>query len=576
LAEVQFPWSRRSRIAAREACERRSAREADQMTLRIDFAPDRVAYYRAQGWWTDELIGDWLARAARLTPDQAAIVHGGRAVTFAELARLVRAFARGLDRLGIAKGDVVAVQLPNVLEFVVAYIGLASRGAVMQTLHMPYRAAEIENLLAHSGAAALICVAQHKDYAAAALGIELKSRLPRLAHVIAVGGAPQGTIAFDDLVADALQSDADPAPVTVTAADPFVLLYTSGTTAAPKGVPHPACTYLANFRLVAEEIGITSADTVFCAAPFTHLYGLSALSVALSGGATSILLPAFTPQEFADALRRTQPSVIYAGPAHMTGCLNAGLITARDLSRVRCVLLSGAAVSPELAEAIESALDAGEVLQLWGMTELQAGAFTRLGESREVRTHTAGRPVRGNELRVMREDGLPAAPDEVGELEMRGCSLFAGYLGNPEATAAAFTADGWFRTGDLASLDASGNLRIAGRTKEIINRGGVKFNPLDVEYLMVAHPAVEMCAIIPMPDPVLGERACCFVTLRPGRKFAFEEMQAWLAQHALSKVKWPERLEIIDAMPMTPTRKVMKGELVRELERRRQRDQQQQ
>jgi cyclohexanecarboxylate-CoA ligase len=546
------------------------------MTLRIDFPPDCAAYYRAHGWWTDELIGDWLARATRGTPGQAAIVQDGRTITFAELARLVRAFARGLDRLDIGKGDVVAVQLPNVPEFVVAYLGLASRGAVMQTVHMPYRAAEIETLLGHSGAVALVCVAQHKDYTAAALGIELKNRLPRLAHVIAVGRAPQGAVAFEDLVADAMRNDADPAPVAVTAADPFVLLYTSGTTAAPKGVPHPSYTYLANFRLVAEELAITSADSVFCAAPFTHLYGLSALSVALNGGATSILLPAFTPQEFADALRRTQPSVIYAGPAHMTGCLNAGLITARDLPRVRCVLLSGAAVSPELAAAIESALGAGEVLQIWGMTELQAGTFTRLGDSREVRTHTAGRPVRGNELRVVREDGLPAASDEVGELEMRGCSLFAGYLGNPEATAAAFTADGWFRTGDLASLDAGGNLRIAGRTKEIINRGGVKFNPLDIEYLMVAHPAVEMCAIVPMSDPVLGERACCFITLRPGRTLGFDEMQAWLAKHDVSKVRWPERLEIIDAMPMTPTRKVIKGALLKELERRRQHEQQQQ
>ncbi|NJN40551.1 MAG: AMP-binding protein [Gammaproteobacteria bacterium] len=151
---------------------------------------------------------------------------------------------------------------------------------------------------------------------------------------------------------------------------------------------------------------------------------------------------------------------------------------------------------------------------------------------------------------------------------MRGCSLFAGYLGNPQATAAAFTADGWFRTGDLASLDAEGNLRIAGRTKEIINRGGVKFNPLDVEHLLITHPAVEMCAIIPMPDPVLGERACCFVTLREGRQFGFRAMQEWLEKHAMSKVKWPERLEVIDAMPMTPTRKVIKSALVKELERR--------
>jgi len=545
------------------------------MTLRIDFPPERAAHYRAQGWWTDELLGDWLARAAAARPGGTAIVHEGRAVTYADLARRVRAFARALDRLGIAKGDVVAVQLPNLPEFVIAYLGLASRGAVMQTIHMPYRGAEIETLLAHSGAVAMICMARHKDYAAAALALELQAKLPRLAHVIAVGGAPTGAVAFDELVADAT-GDAEPAPVAVSAADPFVLLYTSGTTAAPKGVPHPSCTYLANFRLAAQALGVVSADRVLCAAPFTHLYGLSALSVALCAGAASILLPAFTPQDLAAVLRSTAPTVIYAGPAHVAACLNGGVLAGQALASVRFVILSGAAVAPDLAEAIEAALSGGKVLQLWGMTELQAGAFTRLADDRDVRMRTSGRPAPGNELRVVREDGGAAAPDEVGELEMRGCSLFAGYLDNPGATAAAFTADGWFRTGDLAALDAAGNLRIAGRTKEIINRGGVKFNPLDVEHLLVAHPAVEMCAIIPMPDPVLGERACCFVTLRDGQRFGFDAMQDWLARHAVSKLKWPERLEIIDAMPMTATRKVMKGALASELERRRQQEQAQQ
>jgi non-ribosomal peptide synthetase component E (peptide arylation enzyme) len=260
----------------------------------------------------------------------------------------------------------------------------------------------------------------------------------------------------------------------------------------------------------------------------------------------------------------------------MAGCLNAGLLAGIDLSSVRFVILSGAAVPPELAATIETALGRGKVLQLWGMTELQAGAFTRLDDASEVRTRTAGRPAPGNELRIVREDDSRAPPGEIGELEMRGCSLFAGYFDNPQATAAAFTADGWFRTGDLASLDAQGNLRIAGRTKEIINRGGVKFNPLDIENLMISHRAVETCAIIPMPDPVLGERACCFVTLRDGQTFGLESMREWLAQHAISKIKWPERLEIVDAMPMTATRKVMKGVLAKELARRLQSEQQQQ
>jgi cyclohexanecarboxylate-CoA ligase/acyl-CoA synthetase len=537
------------------------------MTIRIEYPPELAARYRAAGWWTDELLGDWLERAARAAPDRLALRQGPRNLSYAELRRHVRALARGFDRLGVGKGDVVAVQLPNVVEFVLAYLAIASRGAVMQTVHMPYRGAEIESLLRHSGAVAMICVGQVKDYAAAELALELRNKLPCLAHVIAVGRPPAGAIAFDELT-DVGAGDVDPRPVPLAASDAFVLLYTSGTTAAPKGVPHPYHTFLSNFRIAAQELGVGPQDVLLCAAPFTHLYGLSALSVALCAGASVVLLPAYSPQEFADLLVRERPTVVYAGPAHVANCLGSGLLDGKDCSSVRFVVLSGAAVPPELARGLEAKLGGGKVLQLWGMTELQAGAYARLADPSEDRIGSSGRAAPGNELRVMRDDGTPAAPGEVGELEMRGASLFVGYLENPAATAAAFTADRWFRTGDLASIDAAGNLHIAGRTKEVINRGGVKFNPLDVENLLIAHPAVEICAIVPMPDPVLGERACCFVTLRDGKTFGFDEMQRWLAGHGVGKVRWPERLEVIEAMPMTPTRKVMKGALVRELERR--------
>jgi cyclohexanecarboxylate-CoA ligase len=148
---------------------------------------------------------------------------------------------------------------------------------------------------------------------------------------------------------------------------------------------------------------------------------------------------------------------------------------------------------------------------------------------------------------------------------VRGISVFDGYLANPAATAAAFTTDGWFRTGDLACLDAQGNLRITGRTKEVINRGGVKFNPADVEALVAQHPAVAGCAIVPMPDPVLGERACCFVVPRAGAQVNLDMLREWLAQHAVAKTKWPERVELIAELPMTPTRKVKKSELAARL-----------
>ncbi len=542
------------------------------MTLRLDPAHPRVDEFRRAGYWSDVTLGDWLATNERECGDREALRWGARdalgsgggSLSWSQFGRQVRAFARGLDRFGIAKGDVIAVQLPNSVEFVTAYLAIASRGAVMQTLHMPYRAAELQTLLAHSKAVAAIVIAQAKDYSASRTVLELKPALPHMKHVIAVGpGAPEGALAFSDLVADAQSNATPPAPVTVTADMPFLLLYTSGTTSAPKGVPHAYRNFLGNSRLSARELSVTREDLLLSAAPYTHLYGLFSFNMALATGAVTLLMPAFSPPELAELFSRERPTIAFTAPAHIAACLGAKLFDGRDLSSLRYVQISGTAVPPELGRAFEPLLPGGKVMQLWGMTELQAGAYTRLADSEPVRIETTGCASPGTELRVVQDDGSPAAPGEVGELQVRGASLFSGYLDNPQATRDAFTEDGWFRTGDLAEMDAAGNTALAGRTKDIINRGGVKFNPVDVENLMAGHPAVLEAAVVPMPDPVLGEKACLFVTLRPGQSLQLTEVQRFLEEKKVSKLKWPERLEIIGAMPLTPTRKVIKGQLAK-------------
>jgi non-ribosomal peptide synthetase component E (peptide arylation enzyme) len=196
------------------------------------------------------------------------------------------------------------------------------------------------------------------------------------------------------------------------------------------------------------------------------------------------------------------------------------------------------------------------------MTETQGALYTRPGDALDVAASSAGRPSPGTEVRIIDADGCACAPGVEGELQVRGCLLFPGFLDNAEANAAAFTEDGWYRTGDLASVDDAGNVRITGRTKDVINRGGVKFNPRDVEDLVDSHPKVLQSAIVPMPDPVLGERACCFVTLRPdAAELTLEELVAFLMQKNIAKTKLPERLVVLKEMPLTPTRKVIKGRL---------------
>ena len=232
-----------------------------------------------------------------------------------------------------------------------------------------------------------------------------------------------------------------------------------------------------------------------------------------------------------------------------------------DLSSVRLVVLAGAAVPPDLVRALAPHLPNGEVCQLWGMTELQAGLYTRIGDGVDLAARSAGQASPGTEVRIADEHGREVPRGEEGELQARGPSVFAGYYENPEATSAAFTADGWFRSGDTARMDEAGNVTLTGRLKDVINRGGVKYNPQELELLVESLPAVVQCAIAPVPDERLGERACCYVVLGPAESVTLEAICDFLLGHGIAKFKLPERLEIVEEMPLTPTRKVIKGRL---------------
>lgn len=349
----------------------------------------------------------------------------------------------------------------------------------------------------------------------------------------------------------------------VTATDPFLLLYTSGTTSSPKAVSVTYNHFLSNARMCAAEMGIRPEDRILCLAPYTHLYGLYALELGFSVGATACLLDVFTPTGLVEALKRLKPTILIAGPAHIAPCLQQNLFQGVDFSHLRFAVLSGSTVPAALSAAFEDLIPNGRVLQAWGMTELQFGACSRPSDSRAVRFETIGRATPGTELRVADSDDRELSRGEVGELQVRGCSLFSAYVRNPEANRAAFTADGWLRTGDLASMDEHGNVLLRGRTKDRINRGGVKFNPIDMEIAIAGHPAVAQVAIAPVPDEALGEHASCFVVLKSGASLTFDELKGFLAEQKFAKFTWPEQLAIVPEMPMTPTRKVMKSELVR-------------
>ena len=541
----------------------------DAMMIRkaINFNPELASNYIEKGYWINETLNGHLTYYADISPEASAIIHSEGELSYKELKTSVDELTNGLIGLGLAKGDVVAVQLPNTLEFIISYFAITALGGVMQTIHMPYRDADIQFLLNHSKARVVICLPSFKDFNTADVMLTIKETSNSLKHVVTVGAnSSRETVAFDSLKVAGLPRIDNP-PV---GSDPFLLLYTSGTTSSPKGVPLTYQNMIGNARLSVPEFHMTSKDLNISAAPFSHLYGLYNFHVALCAGASNILLPIFTPLDLAKKIEETKATTVFLGPPHAASMINAGLLDKYNFSSVRFSMFSGSACPPQILKTYREKISTHggktSIGQLWGMTETAGATFCRDDGPEDLALKSAGPAAPGNEIRVVSaESGAVVSANTEGELQVRGSSVFPGYLNNPEANAGAFTADGWFKTGDIAKIDQAGNLIITGRTKDIISRGGIKFNPADIEDLIMGHPNIEQAAIVPMPDPILGEKACCFVTLIDNVAVSLEELCDLLNNKKIAKNKWPERLEIINEMPLTPTRKIIKGKLVENL-----------
>jgi non-ribosomal peptide synthetase component E (peptide arylation enzyme) len=535
----------------------------------IDFArqpgydPEMVRKFVAEGLWTDEVLGDWLRERAQNNGDDAAIIAGEQAISYATAYRQALRFANALLDAGFRKYDVVAIQLPNIPEFLTVYWGVALMGGVLSMIHMPYRKSEMEPLLRHGAAKAVVCGGAAAGYDAPATMLELCETLPELVTVIvATGEAPVGTLSLESMLRSADAREITDPP---RAEDPLALGFTSGTSSAPKAILRDHRSMLANNRAVVPLFDVRPGDAVLSAPPFSHIFGLLCAGLILRAGAANVLMPSFSPPVFAQLIERNDVGVMFCAPAHIAATLNAGLHETADFSSLRTAYVAGSALSVELARAWESAMPAGKISQMFGMTETIMSMVVPHDDPPETRLHKIGRVIDGIEMRITAEDGSVRPADVEGELEIRGYTVFPGYYGNQAANREAFRDGGWFRTGDLGMLDETGHLVLTGRIKDIINRGAIKINPSEIETLVMGHPAVVDAAIVPVPDDVLGERACLCVTLVPGAALDLDDVISWLAKRGVAKLRWPERLEIMDDMPMTPTRKVIKGALARRI-----------
>ena len=461
--------------------------------------------------------------------------------------------AAGLAGLGLGAGDVVSWQLPTSLEALVLCAALARLGVVQNPILPIHREREVDFVVRQAGACRLAVPRVLRGFDHAAMAEALAAANPALSPLVIDGALPE----------------ADPAGLApFEAADPDAsvrwLFYTSGTTAEPKGARHSDASLMAVGRALHDRLGLAADDRIALVFPFTHVGGIGWLLAGLLSGCAQIVVPAFGPEAIA-VLARHGVTQGTAGTAFHQAYLSAQRERGDEpiFPRIRSFPGGGAPKPPTLHREMKQAFDGAGIVSGYGLTECPIATMGSPADPNERLAGSEGRATRGVEIRIVGGDGLPAAPGVEGEIRLRGPQLFHGYL-DAALDAAAFDADGFLRTGDLGHLSEDGYLVVTGRLKDVIIRKGENISAKEIEDLLHEHPKVVEAAVVGLPDPARGERACAVVVCRDAAApLSFEEMAAFLRERKLMVQKIPEQLEILEALPRNPTGKVLKQELRR-------------
>jgi fatty-acyl-CoA synthase len=513
--------------------------------------------------------GDTLERAARLWPNREALVVEDIRLTYAQLDRMANRLANGLAHLGITQGDKVAVMLPNGPEFVGAYYALAKMGAVIVPMNTRFRRREVEHIVSQTEASVLIIADRFLGFDYVDLVAELWPHLHGLRHVIVKGekrcpepveGLAPGMLAFDDVTArgdERAPGEMNPT-LSLTVDDVLAICYTSGTTGRAKGA---VLSYEVPFLSAAaynEVMGVTEEDTILITLAVSQIpvFGCFVLASALAG-MRAVLMPRFKPDAALKLVEKEKVTYLIGVPTMWVQELAQLDVADYDLSSLRVGFAAGAPCPPEVVQAVESRM--GCTLHIaYGMTETGAyGTMVRSEDSLEKRAHTVGRPLPGMELKIVDEERYPVPVGQRGEVALRGRALMKGYYKQPEATAQAVDADGWFYSGDLGVVDEEGYLQVVGRLTDMILRGGYNVYAAEVESCLLSHPDVSNAAVIGLPDPVLGETVHAFVIPRAGASLTVQALVAYCRQE-MASYKVPDQITFVSELPLSSLGKVQK------------------
>ena len=533
------------------------------MTFETILTPETIAAYTDQGYWVGKVITDFLDTAAAETPDKVAFVDSRRQITYAELRDEVDRCALGLLDLGVGPGDVVSFQLPNWIEWIVVHYAATRIGAVSNPLIPIYREREVGFMVGLARSKVAVIPAEFRGFDYAAMYQGLHHDWPSMSAVIVVDGAPgQGTMSWAEFMAADRSPERDPGELPALRPDAnevTLLIFTSGTTGEPKGVLHTHNTVVAANNPLPERLGITSDSVIHMASTLAHLTGfLYGARLPVQNGATCVLQDVWDATRFVELVEQHRITYTSAATPFLHDVLNAPNLAEHDVSSLERFCCMGAPIPRVLVRQARERIPGMVALGGWGQTENALVTLGIPGDPDEKLVETDGYPWPGMQIRVVGFDGSTLEPGAEGRLQVRGPFLFVGYAHRPEMTAASFE-DGWFDTGDLARIDAEGYLSIAGRTKDVIIRGGENIPVAYIENVLHENPHIDTVAVVGMPDPRLQERACACVVLKPGiEDFTLEEMREFLRAKGVAKPYWPEKVLVVTELPRTASGKIQK------------------
>ena len=538
------------------------------MKVTLTFNEQRRAAYRQQGLWGDASLADYWQQTARAMPDKIAVVDNhGASYTYSALDHAASCLANWMLAKGIESGDRIAFQLPGWCEFTVIYLACLKIGAVSVPLLPSWREAELVWVLNKCQAKMFFAPTLFKQTRPVDLILPLQNQLPQLQQIVGVDKLAPATssLSLSQIIADNTPLTT---AITTHGDELAAVLFTSGTEGLPKGVMLTHNNILASERAYCARLNLTWQDVFMMPAPLGHATGfLHGVTAPFLIGARSVLLDIFTPDACLALLEQQRCTCMLGATPFVYDLLNVLEKQPADLSALRFFLCGGTTIPKKVARECQQR--GIKLLSVYGSTESSPHAVVNLDDPLSRFMHTDGYAAAGVEIKVVDDARKTLPPGCEGEEASRGPNVFMGYFDEPELTARALDEEGWYYSGDLCRMDEAGYIKITGRKKDIIVRGGENISSREVEDILLQHPKIHDACVVAMPDERLGERSCAYVVLKaPHHSLSLEEVVAFFSRKRVAKYKYPEHIVVIEKLPRTASGKIKKFLLRKDIMRR--------